>query len=146
MSCVFRAHWFASSARLLAYRVRFGNFNNEASLEEQRTRRFTRSGTGSIRIGDTSLSARWRLAGLQEYSVGNGAATDGRQIEMTLAIYFEHLPDEAAAVKALLSRFAGDASQPIMVDLGRTVVPPLFYRSTESSANGDPIGIVLSQQ
>lgn len=114
-------------------------------MEEQRTRRFTQSGTGPIQIGDASLHARWRLSGLQEYSVGCGAATDGRQIDMTLAVYFDKLPDEAAAVEALLAQFAADASQPVTVDLGRTVLPSLFYRSTQSSANGDAIGIELSQ-
>lgn len=122
-----------------------GNFTSEVRLEEQRIRRFTQSGTGPIQIGDTSLHARWRLSGLQEYSVGSGAATDGRQIEMTLAVYFDKLPDEQAAVAALLAQFAADESQPVTVDLGRTVLPPLVYRSTQSSANGDPIGIELSQ-
>lgn len=77
--------------------------------------------------------------------MGSGAATDGRQIEMTLAVYFDKLPDEAAAVAALLAQFAANESQPVIVDLGRTVLPPLVYRSTQSSANGEPIGIELSQ-
>jgi hypothetical protein len=119
---------------------------NEARLDEQRTRRFTQSGTGPIQIGDTSLHARWRLSGLQEYSVGSGTATDGRQIEMTLAIYFDQLPDEAAVVEALLAQISADESQPLTVDLGRTVLPPLYYRSTQSNQSGAAIGIELSQE
>lgn len=115
-------------------------------MDEQRTRRFTQSGTGPIQIGDTSLHVRWRLSGLQEYSVGSGTATDGRQIEMTLAVYFDQLTEEAAAIEALLARIAADDSQPITVDLGRTVLPPLFYRSTQSSQNGAAIGIELSHE
>ena len=64
---------------------------------------------------------------------------------MTLAVYFDKLPDEAKAVESLLAQFAADESQTVTVDLGRTVLPPLVYRSTQSSANGDPIGIELSQ-
>jgi hypothetical protein len=115
-------------------------------MEEQRTRNFAHNGTGIIEIDDVKLHARWRATGTQEYVVGAGAAVDGRRIDISLTIYFDKLPDEAAVVHELLNRITADLHRPIAVDLGRARHPLLFCQEIRTDSIGNASGILLTER
>lgn len=115
-------------------------------MEEQRTRSFTHSGTDIVEIDGVKLHARWRVAGTQEYIVGEGAAVDGERNHISLSIYFDKLPDESLPVQELLNRLAADFDQPITVDLGRAKYPVLYCHEIRRDQSGEPIGIALADQ
>lgn len=119
---------------------------HRAAEMEQRTRSFTQSGTGLVEIDGTAVHGRWRMTGRQEYEVGEGAAIDGRRIDITVTIYFDKLPDEMTIVQELLARVSADRQRALTVDLGRTRHAALYCREVQTDNRGNPSGITFSDR
>lgn len=115
-------------------------------MEEKRTRSFTHSGTDIVDVDGVKLHGRWRVAGTQEYVVGDGAAVDGERNGIAVTIYFDKLPGESLAVQELLNRIAADLDRSITVDLGRSKHPVLYCKEILRDQSADPIGISLTDQ
>lgn len=114
-------------------------------MVEKRTRNFTESGTGPIVIGDVTVHARWRMSGVQQYAIGVGAAVDGRRTDVTVAIYFDKLPEEAPLVDDLLARLTADPGSAVDLDLVRTGMAAMYYQETRTDQSGAPTGVVFAQ-
>ena len=115
-------------------------------MQEQRERNFAESGTGIIDIDGVRFHARWRMSGTQAYTVGVGAAIDGRRSNISLAVYFDKLPDEGPVVQELLARIAADPQRPMVVDLGRKGHPALYCHEMGSDQSGNPSSLTLADQ
>lgn len=119
---------------------------SDPKMAEERTRRFTQSGTDIVDIDGSKLRVRWRVTGTQEYVVGDGAAVDGRRFDISLTIFFDHLPDESLLVQELLDRIVADPARPIEVDLGRSRHPRLYCQEILSDSTGTTSGIIFMDQ
>lgn len=135
------ALWFVRIAL-----VRYQHNAESTEMEEQRTRNFAESGTGIIDIDGLRLHARWRMSGTQQYVAGAGASTDGRRNDISLAVYFDRLPDETAVVEDLLRRITAQPSRPLAVDLGRTGHPGLYCLEMKNDQSGNPSSLTLTDQ
>lgn len=115
-------------------------------MEEQRTRNFAESGTGLIDIDGLKLHARWRMTGTQQYRAGAGASIDGRRHDISIAVYFDKLPDERSTVDELLERITADPGRTLSVDLGRTGHPAMYCHETRTDQSGNPSAITLADK
>jgi hypothetical protein len=115
-------------------------------MEQQRTRNFAESGTGIVDVDGLKLHARWRIAGTQQYLAGAGASVDGRRDNISITLYFDKLPDEAATIDELLQRITADRQRTLAVDLGRTGHPAMYWQETRMDQGGNPSGITLADQ
>jgi hypothetical protein len=120
--------------------------DEESMMEEKRSRSFTHSGTDIVDVDGIKLHARWRVAGTQEYMVGEGTAVDGERNDIAVTIYFDKLPDESLAVQELVDRITADLDRPFTVDLGRTKHPLLYCQEIRRDNSGVPIGIALTDR
>jgi hypothetical protein len=118
--------------------------NRKARMDEARTRNFTESGTGLIEIQDVPVHARWRISGAQEYAVGAGSAVDGRRTGLEVAVFFDNLPEESAAVQTLLDKIGAEQARPLALKLGRTTNPGLYFNEIRTDQSGAAIGIMFA--
>ena len=111
-------------------------------MDEPRSRNFTQSGTGLIEIDGVALHARWRMTGVQDYTVGAGAATDGLRKEIAVSMFFDKLPDEAEQVQTLLERIQADKTRKLACKLPRTTAS-VYFREICADQSGAPFGVIF---
>lgn len=111
-------------------------------MEESRSRNFTHSGTGLIEIDGVAIHARWRMTGIQDYTVGAGVATDGLRKDVAVSVFFDNLPDEAELVHTLLERIQADQARKLECKIGRTTTS-VYFREVRTSQSGAASGVIF---
>lgn len=114
----------------------------KAGMEESRSRNFTHSGTGLIEIDGVAIHARWRMTGIQDYTVGAGVATDGLRKDVAVSVFFDNLPDEAELVHTLLERIQADQARKLECKIGRTTTS-VYFREVRTSQSGAASGVIF---
>lgn len=114
----------------------------KTGMEESRSRNFTHSGAGLIEIDGVAIHARWRMTGIQDYTVGAGAATDGLRRDVAVSVFFDKLSEQAELVDTLLERIQADQARKLECKLGRTTTS-IFFREVRTSQSGAPSGVVF---
>ena len=111
-------------------------------MNESRSRNFTQSGTGLIEIDGVAIHARWRVTGVQDYTVGAGAAVDGLRNDIAASVFFDKLPDEAEQVQTLLVQVQADKARKLECKFGR-MTASVYFREICENQSGDPTGVIF---
>ena len=111
-------------------------------MNEPRSRNFTQSGTGLIEIDGIAIHARWRMTGIQDYTVGAGAAVDGDCRDIAVSMFFDNLPDEAELAHALLGKIQDGRTRKLACKLPRTTAS-VYFREICADQSGAPFGVIF---
>ena len=113
--------------------------------DESRSRNFAQSGTDLIEIEGVALHARWRMTGIQDYTVGAGAALDGLRKDIAVSMFFDNLPDEAELVQTLLEKVQADKTRKFECKLPRATAS-VYFREICADQSGAAIGLVFGNK
>ncbi|HVW38974.1 MAG TPA: hypothetical protein VHB99_16780 [Pirellulales bacterium] len=111
-------------------------------MNESRSRNFTQSGTGLVEIEGVAIHARWRITGVQDYTVGAGAAVDGLRSDIAASVFFDKLPDEAEQVQTLLEQVQAGQARKLECKFGQTTVA-VYFREICQNQSGAPTGVIF---
>ena len=114
-------------------------------MDEPRSRNFTESGTGLIEIDGVAIHARWRMTGVQDYTVGAGTAVDGLRKEIAVSMFFDNLPDEAEQAQTLLESVQADKTRKLVCKLPRTTAS-VYFREICANQSGAPFGVIFGNK
>lgn len=117
----------------------------DLQMDETRSRNFTQSGTGLIEIDGVAVHARWRMTGIQDYTVGAGTATDGLRKDIALSMFFDKLPEEAEQVQTLLEKVQADKTREVPCKLPGTDAK-VYFREICADQKGAPIGVIFGNK
>ncbi len=114
-------------------------------MDESRSRSFAQNGTGLIEIDGVALHARWRMTGIQDYTVGAGSAVDGLRKDIAVSIFFDNLPDEAELVQTLLEKIQADKTRKLECKLPRATAS-VYFQEICSDQSGAPSGVIFGSK
>lgn len=117
----------------------------EPLMDESRSRNFAQSGTGLIEIDGVAIHARWRMTGIQDYTVGDGAAIDGPRRDIAVSMFFDKLPDEAELAHALLEKVQAGKTRKLACKLPRTTAS-VYFREICADQSGAPFGVIFGDK
>ncbi len=114
-------------------------------MDELRSRGFAQSATGLIEIDGVAIHARWRMTGVQDYTVGVGAAKDGLRKDIVISMFFDNLPEEAELAQTLVEKIQADKTRKLVCKLPRTTAA-VYFSEICADQSGSPIGVIFGSK
>ena len=114
-------------------------------MGESRSRNFAHSGAGLIEIDGIAVHARWRMTGIQDYTVGAGAAIDGGRRDIAVSMFFDNLPEEAELTHTLLEKVQASKARKLACKLPRTMAS-VYFREVCADQSGAPFGVIFGDK